>query len=105
MPHLDGLRTERCFALKPKRLAADTAYGTGKFLGWLVNEKGIAPHIPVWEKSDRADGIFSRADFIWDKRHGNYICPNGKRLRTSGTVHDGPRCSTAPRNETAMSVP
>jgi len=82
-------RTERCFYLKPKRLAADTAYGTGKFLGWLVNDKGITPHIPVWEKSDRADGIFSRADFIWDKRHGHYICPNGKPLRTSGTVHDG----------------
>jgi IS5 family transposase len=82
-------RTERRFALKPKRLAADTAYGIGKFLGWLVNAKGITPHIPVWEKSDRTDGIFSRADFIWDKRHGQYICPNGKRLRTSGTVHDG----------------
>ena len=82
-------RTEQCFALKPKRLAADTAYGTGKFLGWLVKDKGITPHIPVWEKSERADGIFSRADFIWDKRHGHYVCPNGKKLRTSGTVHDG----------------
>jgi transposase len=82
-------RTERCFALRPKRLAADTAYGTGKFLGWLVNAKGITPHIPVWEKSARADGIFSRTDFIWDKRYGHYICPNGKPLRTSGTVHAG----------------
>src|SRR5215204_5945454 len=82
-------RTKRRFDLKPKRLAADTAYGTGRFLGWLVNDKRITPHIPVWEKSDRADGIFSRADFIWNKRHGHYICPNGKPLRTSGTVHDG----------------
>ena len=82
-------RTEACFALKPKRLAADTAYGTGAFLGWLVKEKRITPHIPVWEKSEREDGIFSRADFIWDRRHGHYICPNGKPLRTSGTVHDG----------------
>jgi transposase len=82
-------RTEARFDLKPKRLAADTAYGTGAFLGWLVKEKRITPHIPVWEKSDRQDGIFSRADFIWDKRHGHYICPNGKLLRTSGTVHDG----------------
>ena len=40
-------RTEACFALKPKRLAADTAYGTGAFLGWLVKEKQISPHIPV----------------------------------------------------------
>ena len=52
-------RTEACFDLKPKRLAADTAYGTGKFLGWLVKEKKIAPHIPVWERPKREDGIFS----------------------------------------------
>ena len=38
-------RTERRLNLKPKRLAADTAYGTGRFLGWLVG-RGIAPHIP-----------------------------------------------------------
>jgi len=29
-------RTEQRLDLKPDRLAADTAYGTGKFLGWLV---------------------------------------------------------------------
>jgi transposase len=82
-------RTERCFDLKPKRLAADTAYGTGKFLGWLVKEKKIIPHIPVWEMSDRHDGIFSRSNFRWDGKRRVYICPNGKLLRTSGTVHDG----------------
>ena len=82
-------RTEACFDLKPRRLAADTAYGTGKFLGWLVKEKKITPHIPVWEKGDREDGIFSRSDFIWDKRRGVYICPNGRQLKTRGTVHDG----------------
>lgn len=82
-------RTEQRFDLKPKRLAADTAYGTGKFLGWLVKEKKITPHIPVWEMSDRKDGIFSRSDFRWDSKRGVYICPNGKLLRTSGTVHDG----------------
>jgi len=82
-------RTEACFDLKPKRLAADTAYGTGKFLGWLVKEKKITPHIPVWDKGHREDGIFSRAGFTWNKKLGAYICPNGKLLRTSGTVHDG----------------
>jgi hypothetical protein len=46
-------RTERRFALKPKRLAADTAYGTGRFLGWLVGHR-IMPHIPVFaQKSNR----------------------------------------------------
>src|SRR5208282_2668800 len=69
-------RTEQRFNLKPKRLAADTAYGTGKFLGWLVKKKKIIPHIPVWEKSDRQDGIFSRSDFRWDRKRGVYICPN-----------------------------
>jgi transposase len=82
-------RTEQCFDLKPKRLAADTAYGTGKFLGWLVKDKKITPHIPVRDNSDRDDGTFSRSDLRWDKRGGHYICPNGKVLRTSGTIHGG----------------
>jgi len=82
-------RTERCFALRPKRLAADTAYGTGKFLGWLVNDKRITPHIPVWDRSEREDSTYSRSDFKWHKRRGLYVCPNGKVLRTSGTIHDG----------------
>jgi DDE family transposase len=82
-------RTEQCFDLKSKRLAADTAYGTGKFLGWLVKDKKITPHIPVRDKSDRDDGTFSRSDFRWDNRRGHYLCPNGKVLRTSGTIHGG----------------
>src|ERR1700758_739640 len=52
-------RTEQRLGLKPERLMADTAYGTDKFLGWLVGT-GIAPHIPVWEMSNRNDGTFSR---------------------------------------------
>ena len=60
-----------------------------KFLGWLVKEKKITPHIPVWEKSDRKDGIFSRSDFHSDRKRGAYVCPNGKLLQTSRTVHDG----------------
>jgi hypothetical protein len=35
-------RTQRRLGLKPKRLAAGTAYGTGQFLGWLVSQR-IAP--------------------------------------------------------------
>src|SRR5262245_21620711 len=38
------MRTTERLGLKPARLAADTAYGTGKLLGWLV-EAGITPHI------------------------------------------------------------
>ena len=81
-------RTEKRFGLKPKRLTADTAYGTGKLLAWLLG-KDIAPHIPVWERYERTDGMFSRADFAYDAEHDIYICPNDRPLRTSGTVHDG----------------
>src|SRR6201997_2820175 len=81
-------RTERRLNLKPKRLAADTAYGTGRFLGWLVG-RGIAPHIPVRDASERDNGTFSRSDFRCDSRRDVYICPNNKVLHSTGTVYDG----------------
>jgi len=81
-------RTEQAFGLKPKRLTADTAYGTGRLLAWLLG-KDITPHIPVWERYERTDGMFSRTDFAFDSERDVYICPNGRPLRTSGTVHDG----------------
>jgi len=80
-------RTERCFDLRPKRLAADTAYGIGRFLGWLVKEKRIAPHIPVWDKSQRDDGTFSRLDFVFDRKRNVYVCPAGKPMTTSGRMN------------------
>src|SRR6478672_6965397 len=82
-------RTEERFGLKPERLAADTAYGAAPMLNWLVEEKGIAPHIPVNDKSKRDDGTFSRSDFRYDPTGDVYHCPSGKRLGTSGTVHEG----------------
>jgi transposase len=80
-------RTEDRMGLKPQRLAADTAYGTGKFLGWLVGA-GITPQIPVWDKSTRQDGTFSRSDFTFDRERNVYVCPAGKLLTTTGSVGD-----------------
>jgi transposase len=79
-------RTEERFGLKPERLAADTAYGSAATLDWIVNEKGIAPHIPVWDRSKREDGTFSREDFIFDKARDIYTCPAGKVLTTTGRI-------------------
>jgi transposase len=79
-------RTADRFGLKPERLAADSAYGSAPSLNWLVQEQGIAPHIPVFDKSDRSDGTFSRADFQYDETLNIYICPAGKTLTTRGTV-------------------
>ena len=83
-------RTEERFGLKPQRLAADSAYGSAPMLNWLVEEKQIAPHIPVIDKSKREDGTFSRKDFRYDETTDTYVCPTGKTLTTSGTlVNDG----------------
>jgi len=79
-------RTEERFGLKPERLAADTAYGSAANLNWLVNDKKIAPHIPVIDKSKREDGIFSREDFTFDKERNIYICPAFKILTTTGKI-------------------
>jgi transposase len=82
-------RTEERFGLKPERLAGDTAYGSAPTLDWLVNEKGIAPHIPVIDKSKREDGTFSREDFTFYKEGNVYICPAFKTLTTTGRImHD-----------------
>ena len=83
-------RTEERFGLKAERLAADTAYGSGANLNWLVQDKKIAPHIPVIDKSRREDGTFSRDDFTFDKQRNVYTCPAGKTLTTTGRlVNDG----------------
>ncbi len=80
-------RTSATFGLKPRRIAGDTAYGTGKMLGWL-RERDIEPHIPVWDKSRRTDHTFSRADFTFHEDRNVYTCPGGKVLRTTGRVHE-----------------
>ncbi len=79
-------RTADRFGLKPERLAADSAYGSAPSLDWLVETKGIAPHIPVFDKSRRDDGTFSRSDFQFDDAANTYTCPAGQRLTTRGTV-------------------
>src|ERR1700686_519109 len=76
--------------LCPERLAADSGYGSAEMLGWLVNKHAIEPHIPVFDKSARDDGTFSREDFAYDQEHDLYVCPAGKVLTSTGTlVNDG----------------
>ena len=65
----------------------DSAYGSATNLNWLVNEKRITPYIPVIDKSKRADGTFSREDFVFDAERNVYTCPAGKMLTTTGRVH------------------
>lgn len=74
-------RTQTRFGLHPERLAADTGYGSAEMLAWLVDAQAIAPHIPVFDHSERTDGTFSRADFTYDRETDRYTCPGGNELR------------------------
>lgn len=76
--------------LRPERLIADTAYGSGPMLGWLVDH-GIAPHIPVIDKSGRSNGTFERADFTYDTENDAYICPGGRELKQYRRAFTQPR--------------
>jgi transposase len=86
-------RTETRFGVKPDSLAADSAYGSAESLAWLVKQKEITPLIPVFDKSNRTDGTFSRADFAFDPERDRYTCPAGKELvqfrRTYATPRSG----------------
>ncbi len=84
-------RTKDTFNINPERMIADTAYGTGPLLEWLVQERGIAPHIPVIDKSGRKDGTFERADFAYDDENDLYVCPGGKELKQSRRAFTKPR--------------
>jgi transposase len=84
-------RTQDRFGIRPQRLVADAAYGSAANLAWLVDDKSIEPHIPVFDKSARNDGSFERADFIYDQGDDSYICPRGNRLRRSNRNFSKPR--------------
>jgi transposase len=74
-------RVQARFGITPQRLVGDTNYGSAAMLGWLVNDKQIAPHVPVWDKSERTDGTFGRSAFSFDAQNNRYVCPAGKLLR------------------------
>ena len=84
-------RTQERFGLWPERLAGDAGYGSAENLAWLVQERGIEPHIPVFDKSQRTDGTFSRDNFVYDHKRDCYICPAGKELRQRQKIYRVPR--------------
>src|SRR5947208_9601407 len=75
-------RVEDRFDLRPDRLIGDTNYGTAAILGWMVDEKHIEPHVPVWDMTQRNDETLSSSDFQWDEQADEYRCPEGHLLRS-----------------------
>ena len=94
------------------RLVADGGYGSAEMVGWLVDERGIEPHVNLIDKSERADGTFSRSDFTFDTERDLYVCPGGKELRKYRRAFSTPRegvartarSAIAPLNTTATPV-
>ena len=72
--------------LKPTWVTADTAYGAAENLNWLVRKRGIVPFIPVFDKSTRTDGTWSRSDFEWDEENDRYVCPEGHESASTGAT-------------------
>jgi transposase len=92
-------RVHADLGIRPRKLIADTGYGSAEMLGWLVHERNIEPHIPVFDKSDRTDGTFSRSDFAYDSKSDFYTCPAGKLLKRRQRRH-GDRPDAVPTDGT-----
>jgi hypothetical protein len=72
-------RTTERLDVTPSRLVADAGYGSADMVGWLVDERGIEPHVKLMDKSERTDGTFSRSDFAYDPEGNVYVCPRRQR--------------------------
>src|ERR1044072_6672175 len=84
-------RTQERFGICPERLPADTGYGSAENLAWLVHERGIEPHIPVFDHASRRTDSFTRSEFRFDHERDVYICPGGKELRVHNRGFATPR--------------
>ncbi len=84
-------RVRERFGIETRKLIGDTAYGTAEFLGWMVNEANIEPHVPVFDKSAEKPGQFHRADFDYDEKSDSYTCPNDKQLLRARRNYKVPR--------------
>jgi len=60
-------------------------------LGWMVEDKHIAPHAPVWDRTERKDGTLSSSEFVWDEQANEYRCPQGHALLSDRRQFSKPR--------------
>ena len=95
-------RVEQRLGLKPDRLIGDTAYGVASMLDWMVQEKGIEPHVPVWEKMDNHPNVFTRSDFVWNAAEDQYRCPGNKLLKARRRNFATPRGKTVTKANTIV---
>jgi hypothetical protein len=76
-------------------------------LEWMLKDKGIEPHVSVWEKPENNPDRFNRSDFIWDRKVDCYhrasqhecktcelkprCCPNTTHRKISRSIYEDSR--------------
>lgn len=96
-------RADDRFGYRPKRVAADTAYGSVAFLAF-VTDRGTIPHIPVLERSEQTKGKFPREAFRYEREQDRYVCPAGKILPFAVPIVGRAFSDTAPAPPIAAPV-
>ena len=96
-------RARARFGLTPSRLAADSAYGSGLLIGWLMR-RGIEPHVPVIDRETQTGGLFTRAQFTFDRERDLYLCPQARSCATRATPARMGCAATKPTRSIAVRV-
>jgi transposase len=72
---------------EPESLAADTTYGNGEFLQWLV-DRSITPYMRTRDSIHRKRSPFYGPErFTYEPENNRYICPAGQPLNYGGRSH------------------
>ena len=95
-------RTEERFGLKPERLVGDTAYGAAPMLNWLVEEKGIAPHIPCSTNRSGTTAPSRAATFDMIRPTTSTTARAGSSSERAAPCTRARRFCIAPASSTAM---
>jgi Transposase DDE domain len=98
----------------PESVAADTTYGNGEFLQWLV-DRNITPYMRTRDSIHRKNSpFFGPERFTYQPEHNRYICPAGQPLnygghsqrnRTYVYIGTRKRCSPCPLRSQCTSAP
>ena len=71
----------------PESVAADTTYGNGEFLQWLV-DRGITPYMRTRDSIHRKRSpFFGPERFTYEPEHNRYLCPAGQPLNYGGRAY------------------
>ncbi len=71
----------------PESVAADTTYGNGDFLQWLM-DRNITPYMRTRDSIHRKRSpYFGPEHFTYEPEHNRYLCPAGQFLNYGGRVY------------------